>query len=46
MSGAEMAALLKKKAFDECTLSPKVQQGVNGNVWCAADSSPSCRTGL
>jgi histidinol dehydrogenase len=28
MSGAEIAALLKKKAFDECTLNPKVQQGV------------------
>lgn len=28
MSAAEMAALMKKKAFDECTLSPGVQAGV------------------
>ncbi len=29
MTPAQMAALLKKKAFDEATLSPKVQEGVN-----------------
>lgn len=29
MSGKEIAALLKKKAFDECVLSPRVQAGVN-----------------
>jgi histidinol dehydrogenase len=29
MSGREMAALLKKRAFDECVLSPRVQAGVN-----------------
>ena len=29
MSGQEMAALLKKRAFDECVLSPRVQAGVN-----------------
>lgn len=28
MTAAEMAALMKKKAFDECTLSPGVQAGV------------------
>ncbi len=28
MNAAEMAALMKKKAFDECTLSPGVQAGV------------------
>jgi histidinol dehydrogenase len=29
MTPAQMAALLKKKAFDEATLSPRVQEGVN-----------------
>ena len=35
MSAVEIAALMQKKAFDECELSPGVQAG--------ADSSPGRR---
>jgi histidinol dehydrogenase len=43
MSGAEIAALLKKKAFDECNFEPQGTARCNGNVWCTSDSSPSGR---
>lgn len=43
MSAVEIAALMQKKAFDECELSPRSTVRCYRYVWCAADSSPGRR---